>query len=575
MPLFRMSPSGLCAVALLSLSPALPAQMQIPADELSLHAAPYFPSPAPGTFRAQVELVEVPAVVRDSKGIAITNLTREDFEVLDSGRKQGISAFSVETFSRAGEPIEPVMGPAPDRTHTPQSKSEPPRRYIALVLDDLNTDFASLRRAQTAAGKFVSEALAPRDLVGVFTTALSQTVEFTADVPTLRQAIEAVKPHARYSDELHDCAPIRAYEAYLIANHQDPQLLRAKAGEFSACYHMTADEGLRAAQSRADAIWEHVSANTDGTLRSVAAVVAAVGKMPGQRLVLLTSTGFISGGKEQEIQALGSVALHNGVIVSGMDLRGLYAAMPGGDASMPKSARGMSMPEIQIQARVEDAKDDGMAMLASATGGSFFHNNNDLALGFHRLGAVPEVIYVLGFSPGGAVTGGKYHPLKVRLTNGQHGSVEARAGYYAPAKELPADVARRSDRDRILMGPDAPSDVPARIVAEPGAPDTGPRAVARVWIDVSRLNFETKKDRRMQQVTVIAALLDDAGNFVVGRQALAELALRNRSFEALSPAGLTVSLSLHAPPGVYNLRVLVEEDLTWKRTVVSSTITLH
>jgi VWFA-related protein len=575
MPLFQISPSGLCTIALLTLFQTLPAQMQIPTDELSLHAAPYFPSPAAGIIRTLVELVEVPAVVRDSNGIAIPNLTREDFELLDLGKKQRISAFSVKTFSRAGDPTESIMSLAPSPTHTPQSKSEPPRRYIALVLDDLNTDFASLRRGKTAAEKFVTEALAPRDLVGVFTTALSQTVEFTADVPTLRQAIEAVNPHVRYSDELHECAPIRAYEAYLIANHQDAPLLRAKAAELAACNHTQMDSALRAAESKAAAIWAHVSANTDDTLRSVATVVAAVGRMPGQRLVLLTSSGFVSGGKEQELQALSSVALHNGVIVSGMDLRGLYTVMPGGDASTPKYARRMSMPEIQIQARVEDAKDDGMAMLASATGGSFFHNNNDLALGFHRLGALPEVIYVLGFSPGEAVTDGKYHQLKVRLTGGHHGSVEARNGYYAPAKELPADLARRSDRDRILMGPDAPADLPARIVVEPGTSDTGPRVVARVWIDVSRLNFETKKDRRMQQVTVIAALLDNAGNFVVGRQALADLALKNRSFEALSLAGLSVSLSLHAPPGVYNLRVLVQEDLTGKRTALSSSIKLH
>jgi VWFA-related protein len=575
MPLFPVSPSGLCAIALLSLSPALRAQVQIPADEMSLRAAPYFPSPAAGIIRTKVELVEAPAVVRDSNGIAIPNLTREDFEVLDSGKKQEISTFSVETFSRAVEPAKPSMSAAPARTQAPQANSEPPRRYIALVLDDLNTDFASLRRGKTAAEKFVSEALTPRDLVGVFTTALSQTVEFTADVPTLRNAIEAVTPHARYSDELHECATMRAYEAYLIVDLRDAQLLRAKAGEFSACYHMTTELALRAAESKADTVLEHASANTDNTLRSVSAVVAAVGKMPGQRLVMLASSGFLSAGKEQELQALSSVALHNGVIVSGMDLRGLYTVVPGGDAATPKYGRGMSMPEIQIQARVDDAKDDGMAMLTSATGGNFFHNNNDLDLGFRRLGALPEVIYVLGFSPGDAAADGKYHPLKVRLTGGRHGSVEARNGYYASAKELPADLARRSDRDRILMGPDTPSDAPARIASESGASDTGPRVVTRVWIDVNRLDFKTKKDRRMQQVTVIAALLDDAGNFVVGRQALANLALKNRSFEALSPAGLTVSLSLHAPPGVYTLRVLVQEDGAGKRTAVSSSIRLQ
>jgi VWFA-related protein len=570
-----MSSSGLCTIALVTLSQTLPAQMQIPADELSLRAAPYFPSPAAGIIRTQVALVEVPAVVRDSKGIAIPNLTREDFEVLDSGKKREISAFSIQTFSRAGELTGPSMSPRSDRTHAPESDSKPPRRYIALVLDDLNTDFANLRRGKTAAEKFVSEALTPSDLVGVFTTALPQTSEFTADVPTLRNAIDAVKARPRYSDELHECAPIKAYEAYLIANHQDPQLLKAKAGQLSACNHITMDSALRAAQSKADAIWEHVGINTNDTLRSIAAVVAAVGRMPGQRVVLLTSSGFISRGREQELQALSAVALHNNVIINGMELRGLDTLIPGGDASTPKDARGMSMPELQIQARVEDAKDDGMAMLASATGGSFFHNNNDLDLGFNRLGAVPEVLYVLGFSPGEAAADGKYHPLKVRLTGGHHGSVVSRNGYYAPAKEAPADMARRSDRDRILMGPDAPSDISARVAAEPGTSDTGPRVVARVWIDVGRLNFETKKDRRMQQVTVIAALLDDVGNFVVGRQALAYLALKNRSFEALSSAGLTVSLSLHAPRGVYRLRVLVQEGLTGGRAAVSNSVILQ
>ena len=107
------------------------------------------------------------------------------------------------------------------------------------------------------------------------------------------------------------------------------------------------------------------------------------------------------------------------------------------------------------------------------------------------------------------------------------------------------------------------------IAADPGNSDAGPRIAMRVSIDVSRLNFETIKDRRAQKLTVIAALLDEAGNFVVGRQAEAELALKNAGFEALAATGLTVALSLHAPPGMYNLRVLVQEALTGKMTAVS------
>ena len=173
------------------LSPTLSAQVPIPADELSLRAAPYFPSPAAGVIRAQVALVEVPAVVRDSNGIAVPNLTREDFEVLDSGKKRQISAFSVKTFSHAGELIGPGISPNPEPTLASQSESKPPRRYIAFVLDDLNTDFASLRRGKIAAEKFVSESLTPGDLVGVFTTASPQP---SSSLPTSQRSAAPSKP---------------------------------------------------------------------------------------------------------------------------------------------------------------------------------------------------------------------------------------------------------------------------------------------------------------------------------------------------------------------------------------------
>ena len=577
-------------VPLISLAAALSAQTPIGAGEMRLHASPYSPSPSPAVIRTQVELVEVPAVVRDSKGVAIPGLKREDFEIFDAGKKREISAFSVETFPRAGA-FEAAPSAAPGNASSPavapQPNSESRRRYIALVLDDLNTDFASLVYGKTAAKKFVSEALAPGDLVAIFTTALAQTVEFTNDVPELRRAIEAVEPHARYSDELHQCLVIQAYEAYLIANHLDNDLLNAKAAQFDQCQHINDHQAaVRAVEAMAEAIWENAGANTAATMRAIASVVSAVGKMPGERLVLLTSAGFLAEGQERELQALSTAALHAGVIVSAAQPMGLHAMIPSGDASRPSPSplmqgRGVQVAEIRVQSRVQDAKDDPLAMLASSTGGQFFHNNNDLALGLRRLGALPEVMYVLGFAPNDVVQDGKYHPLKVRLTGGRHDTVEARIGYYAPPRDAPAKEApavgqsRPPDRDRLLMSTDSPSGIAARITAEPGTSDTGPRVVAKAWIDVSRLNFERKKDRRTQKLTVIAALLDGAGNFVVGRQAVADLALKAPSFEALSATGLTVSLSLHAPPGAYNLRVLIQDTFTGKMTAVSNPVELH
>ena len=50
----------------------------------------------PATFRTKVNLVLVPVVMRDSKGVAIGTLTKDDFQLFDKGKVQFISKFSVE-----------------------------------------------------------------------------------------------------------------------------------------------------------------------------------------------------------------------------------------------------------------------------------------------------------------------------------------------------------------------------------------------------------------------------------------------------------------------------------------------
>ena len=60
--------------------------------------APQSPSPdtAPGpTFRTQIEYVEVDALVADQQGNFVANLQKEDFQVLEDGKPQTISAFSL------------------------------------------------------------------------------------------------------------------------------------------------------------------------------------------------------------------------------------------------------------------------------------------------------------------------------------------------------------------------------------------------------------------------------------------------------------------------------------------------
>src|ERR1035437_6934260 len=65
----------------------------------------------PALFKARVNLVIVPVVVRDKYGKAVGNLKQEDFQLFDKGKPQYIARFSMERA--AGHVIKTTMQPTP------------------------------------------------------------------------------------------------------------------------------------------------------------------------------------------------------------------------------------------------------------------------------------------------------------------------------------------------------------------------------------------------------------------------------------------------------------------------------
>src|SRR5258706_15412642 len=70
--------------------------------------APAQESPDMPVLRVTVNLVQVDAVVTDNKGKQVTNLTADDFEVLQDGKRQKITKFSyISTAAPTPTPVEP------------------------------------------------------------------------------------------------------------------------------------------------------------------------------------------------------------------------------------------------------------------------------------------------------------------------------------------------------------------------------------------------------------------------------------------------------------------------------------
>ena len=111
-------------------------------DEMKLSSRAFRPAIL---FRARVNEVQVGVVVRNGQGRSVAGLTRGDFQVLDNGRPQPITAFNVEARS-------PEIGATARSGAAPPPVARP--RFIAFLFDDLNTEFnqqADLAQARAAA----------------------------------------------------------------------------------------------------------------------------------------------------------------------------------------------------------------------------------------------------------------------------------------------------------------------------------------------------------------------------------------------------------------------------------------
>ena len=131
------------------------------------------------------------------------------------------------------------------------------------------------------------------------------------------------------------------------------------------------------------------------------------------------------------------MAAQANVTISALDARGLSTIQQ--DASQPSVGSTRELVtgyEAQYHRDSMALGEDVMSELADGTGGTYFHNSNNLQGGLASLAAAPECVYLLELSLEKVKEDGTYHRLKVKVD--QDGlKLQARRGYFAPkvAKE--------------------------------------------------------------------------------------------------------------------------------------------
>ena len=407
--------------------------------------------------------------------------------------------------------------------------------------------------------------LAPSDRVSINTTSGQFTQEFTDDRDALKKALFGIIPRSAGTGNCQDCPDVGYYQADLIVNKSDTQALAVATEEAVQCAFNGDERYVVQAQNlaslAADRAVNFGDAETQFAYRHLEDIVRRLASMPGQRVLVFVSPGFLQTTIQSEASELADRATHSNIVINTIDARGLYAPDVMGDiANPPRDTLRTAGFKTSYRVAAQTAQEDVLAQLADGTGGRFFHNRNDVDEAMREAGAAPAVSYLLGFSPQNLKIDGRYHALKVSLTGKQKYNVQARHGYYAPRSIADPAEATKAEIREALFSQEEIHDLPVELQTQFFRKDeASSRLAVLTRLDLKGIHFRKTEGRNNNNLTIVTGIFDENGNYITGGEKTVEMKLLDATYEKLSHTGLTVKSSFDVKPGTYMVRLVVRD----------------
>ena len=504
--------------------------------------------PQPPTFKVRVDYVEVDAVVTDRQGRIVRDLKKEDFQVLEDGKSQSITNFTLVDIpvERDNRPLFAASPIIPDvRTN---EKPFDGRVYV-MVVDDLHTRFGRSARVKGAAKQFIERRLGANDLMAVVHTAgpTDANQEFTNNKKLLLAAVD--KTQGRKLDST---------TANKTNEYNRTRDLRQSGDPLN-----DPDDMERGFNAR----------TTLDTLRNVAEWFGAV---RGRRKAIL----FVSEGIDYDIydviasngsnhqsasmvmdatrDAIGAATRAN-VAIYGIDPRGLTDL---GDESIEigsfpdDTSLGIGQGSLQSELRLSQ---DSLRTLSEETGGFAVVNKNDFATAFQRIVEDNSSYYVLAYYPPDARPG-RTHKIDVRVTRPGL-TVRARKAYLTPKKvDAPKNTGNNPSTPELREALDSPLPVSGLTMHVFAAPFKGAAPNASVLFGVELRGRDMKVEPNSKILLSYIAI--DANGKIRGgnTDSLSLTNLKPETKARIEQTGLRMLNRLDLPAGKYQLRIAAHDQ---------------
>ena len=532
------------------LAPAGFGQQGQPAP-ISPQAAPPPPAQAAdvaerGKIRVTVKLVLIDARITDRNGKPIRGLKPDQFTLVENDKTQKISTFEwfdTTGMELAGKPEQKPMVIQLGGTKPPQEVEQElqRRRLVVLFYDLTSMQPDQLLRAISSGEKYLQEQMSPADLASVVTfgNQLQVLASFTNNRDGLLRAVRSIRPGK--DSALADLADAPAAAGEIIAPEETGAAFIADETEFNIF-------------------------NTDRKLMALESLAQLVREIPGKKSVIHYTGGVSQTGEENRSQLIATTDAANraNMTIYTVDMRGLFATIPGGDPSVG-AAQDLALfngDSVHRQNEMRHVSRDTLVTLAVDTGGKAFFDRGDFHEVYQQMQEEGTGYYLLGYYSTDARQDGRWRRVQVKV-NEPGARVQSRQGYYADRdyRQITAED-RQQQLGEAMRAEVSRLELPIALSTSHFRLDDRQYFVPlSAKLDSSSLEWTEKGDTREAQFQFAAEVRDEKSHKIVSAlQDSITVSLAKDRFSQGQRRPLQYQGGVILPPGRYRLKFLARED---------------
>ncbi|MBZ5567251.1 MAG: VWA domain-containing protein [Acidobacteriia bacterium] len=554
------------------------------------------PSPDAVTpaVRITTRLVVLDVIATSKDGTPVTDLKADDFTLEDSGKKQKIAIFSLET------PVPPSALPSlpPNIFSNRPEYTMPSGPLTVLLIDALNTPFTDQSQARMELIRYAATQVKPGQQTAVYALGnrLYKLQDFTSDPQVLKSAIEAFHPvslpqHGSTmapldtssaaaatgaAAGLHGLSNASAAAIAIMSQFQAEQatpMLENRIGTTLAAMTLIARE-LAGRPGRKNLVWVTAGfpVSLDPVTNETTFVPMARDARGGEPLPQEQTYAAYNQQVRQEtsegVRRTAALLTDAQISIYPVDARGLIGAIGISDASSKGTSGGLLRIGNDYGQTVAASSSSmldsqaSMVEIADETGGRVFKNRNDVDNCVATAGGDGGTYYTLGYYPGRKKQDNQFHKFSVRVKR-PGVQLRYRRGYFAvePGKSS------AKEKDAELMGTLYSSNLQSTMVlfdAQIVPPAPAAKAQLPVRFLVRPESIATEEDKggvRLDLDFVVAAFSPD-GKLAAREGKTVATTIDTAQYAQVKQRGLLVPVEIDLSPGEYQLRLAVRDNLT-------------